>query len=154
MKITEKDKARFLEKVDVKGKYDCWEWKAFKFKGYGRFYLNGKHYAHRASWNLYNGQIPKGMCVLHHCDNPGCVNPEHLFLGTQLDNIKDMIKKGRFVSGELSGGSKLSTNQVIEIRNKYVPRKYTLSMLSNEYKVSTRCIWEILKNKTWRTNAS
>ena len=150
MKITEKDKARFFEKVDVKGKYDCWEWKAFKFKGYGRFYLNGKKYAHRASWELHNGQIPQGMCVLHLCDNPGCVNPAHLFLGTQLDNIKDRDKKSRQAKGVLIGGSKLTQKQVSEIRSKYIPWKYTLNMLANEYRVSSRHIFNIVNNKKWK----
>lgn len=85
---------RFWAKVE-KGP-DCWEWKAFRNKGYGKFTYNGRMYlAHRLSWILTNGPIPDGLGVLHSCDNPPCVNPDHLFLGTQLDNMRDASNKGR-----------------------------------------------------------
>ena len=78
---------------------ECWEWIAFKNKdGYGLFGYNGKNQkAHRVSWQLHNGPIPDGLCVLHKCDNPSCVNPNHLFLGTNADNIKDRVNKNRTV---------------------------------------------------------
>ena len=91
-------KERFWEKVDKSG--DCWKWIAHLLKGYGRFRLNNKTWsAHRVSWTLHYGEIPEGMCVLHRCDNPGCVNPEHLFLGTRTDNMKDRDQKGRGSNG-------------------------------------------------------
>lgn len=89
---------RFWTKVNIKNIEDCWEWNAFKTKkfGYGAFRLNGRmHNAHRISWLLSRGEIPAGICVLHKCDNPPCVNPAHLFLGTQADNVKDCKAKGR-----------------------------------------------------------
>lgn len=75
----------------------CWIWIGGKTSdGYGKFYLNGiKRRAHRVAWVIRNGQIPEGLNVLHNCDNPSCVNPDHLFLGTQIDNIIDMVSKGR-----------------------------------------------------------
>ena len=91
---------RFWDKVDKSGR--CWEWLAAKnSSGYGRLNNNGRnHLAHRVAWILTNGPIPEGdhygtICVLHHCDNPPCVNPAHLFLGTIQDNVNDMIEKGR-----------------------------------------------------------
>ena len=85
---------RFWEKIDKNGK--CWEWLGWKVKGYGRIKVNNiKTLAHRVSWNLHYGDIPKGLYVLHKCDNPPCVNPKHLWLGTQLDNMRDRDKKGR-----------------------------------------------------------
>lgn len=80
----------------------CWEWLAYRDrKGYGRFMVPGSKtsLAHRFSWELHRGPIPTGMCVLHRCDNPPCVNPAHLFLGTLQDNVRDMIQKGRGSNG-------------------------------------------------------
>lgn len=97
----------------------CWEWKGFRLKtGYGKFSYKRKSYlAHRISWYLFNGPIPDYLCVCHKCDNPPCINPEHLFLGTQVDNIQDMIKKNRRdFKGENAPYRKLSSNQVLKIR--------------------------------------
>lgn len=87
--------ARFWEKVNKTN--TCWEWTAHKlFNGYGRFNINGKtDYAHRISWQFATGKYPKGKQVLHSCDNPACVRPDHLFLGTLNDNMVDRNKKGR-----------------------------------------------------------
>ena len=86
---------KFWKKVDKSG--DCWLWMAGKLeKGYGQFWFDGRtHRAHRMAWLLTNGEIPEGMCVLHKCDNPPCVNPSHLWLGTNQDNMDDMNNKGR-----------------------------------------------------------
>lgn len=95
---------RFWEKVR---KTDgCWEWLAYTCKfGYGRIGgVRGQVLdAHRVSWELHNGPIPEGICVLHHCDNPPCTNPDHLFLGTLSDNLADMYAKGRQGPRGLSG---------------------------------------------------
>ena len=87
---------RFSEKYEV-SESGCWLWRStIVFKGYGQFYLNGKsRFAHRASWLLHKGAIPGGLFVCHTCDVPRCVNPEHLFLGTNKDNMQDMARKGR-----------------------------------------------------------
>lgn len=91
---------RFFSKVKIAGLNECWEWQAYKNKfGYGLFNVN--YYAtmaHRVSWELNNGPIPKGLYVLHKCDNPCCVNPNHLWLGTYKDNMRDCVAKGRYVS--------------------------------------------------------
>lgn len=90
---------RFWTKVVVGSTEDCWLWTANKNnKGYGLYRPGGtapKRLAHRLAWEAQNGPIPDGMCILHRCDNPGCVNPAHLFPGTMLDNTRDMDAKGR-----------------------------------------------------------
>jgi hypothetical protein len=84
----------FWEKVNIKNKDECWEWQGKNDPaGYGRYSIG--YYAHRLAWEYINGEIPISMFVCHHCDNPLCVNPLHLFLGTAKDNTDDMIKKGR-----------------------------------------------------------
>lgn len=111
IKLTPFDKARFWKKVNKDGplqlhmESSCWMWtKAKDRNGYGRFWSGTQTIrAHRAAWTLANGPIsPDNICVCHRCDNPGCVNPEHLFLGSNADNTQDMITKGRkvVVSGD------------------------------------------------------
>ncbi len=90
-------KERFDEKWIPVTETGCWLWTAHvRTKGYGRIIVNCKvKHAHRVSWELHKGPIPDGLCVLHKCDVPSCVNPDHLWLGTDKDNTQDMIKKGR-----------------------------------------------------------
>ena len=87
----------FAEKVDKRDRNSCWEWLAFKQpKGYGKFWNGSCHVrAHRYSWQLFNGPIPEGKMVLHKCNNRGCVNPNHLYVGDGVDNVRDMIESGR-----------------------------------------------------------
>ncbi len=87
---------RFWIKVVRSGDDECWGWSGTTNKGYGRINVGGNMVlAHRVAWELTSGLIPPGMCVLHSCDNPPCVNPNHLFLGTHADNMRDMRAKGR-----------------------------------------------------------
>lgn len=88
---------RFMASYEVNHKTGCWMWTGgVESKGYGRIHINGKRVkGHQAAWILFRGPIPEGMCICHKCDTPGCVNPDHLFLGTMADNMRDKVKKGR-----------------------------------------------------------
>ena len=97
MDFSERDAKRFWGHVERPADESCWLWR--NAAGYGQFSLHGKNVsAHRASWELANGQIDSGSFVCHTCDNPPCVNPSHLFLGSNSDNIKDSVSKGRSTS--------------------------------------------------------
>lgn len=149
---------RFWSKVNKDGPIQlhmntpCWVWLAYHNKsGHGRFSFNGKlGLAHRASWIIHNGKIPSGLDVLHKCDNPTCVNPEHLFLGTHTDNMQDMVSKGRLVThpGEKNTNAKLTKSQVDEIRHKSTFT--TQVQLAKEYGVTQAAIWYIIKNRNWK----
>ena len=145
---------RFWNKVNKTE--TCWEWIAFKTKeGYGYFRHEGiTKRAHRFSWILTHGEIPKELHVLHKCDNPPCVNPEHLFLGTDLDNSKDRGNKGRTSKVSRNKGSdhpnsKFTEKDIIEIRNKYKSKMYTQSDLAKEYNTVQGVISNIILNKRW-----
>jgi len=110
---------RFFDKVLVGD--GCWEWQGTKVGGYGKFRLDGrKHFSHRLSFEHFNGEIPEGLSVCHSCDNPSCVNPKHLWLGSHTDNMRDMVAKGRHVmreqNGEANLSAKLSAVDVLAIR--------------------------------------
>ena len=110
--------------------------------------------AHRVSWGIHNGPIPPGVKVLHTCDNPPCVNPAHLFLGTQADNIKDCLDKGRANYGTLSGSdngnAKLTETEVLAIREKYASGKIFQRELAKEYGVTQTHISYLVREKNWR----
>jgi len=137
------------------GQDDCWNWRGPKNKlGYGRIGEGGHHgkllLTHRLSWELANGPIPAGLCVLHHCDNPSCVNPRHLFLGTIADNSRDMINKGRAASkkGERNGQAKLTEEDVHEIRW-MLSRGALHRVIAEKYGVARPTIGLINSGGTW-----
>lgn len=134
----------------------CWEWTAaLGGSDYGTFGLNRREMvpAHRFSWELHFGPIPPGLLVCHHCDNPKCVRPDHLFMGTPLANTRDMIRKGRRVlrpaRGEANGSSKLTEAKVLEIRHRRAAGE-TARALAQEFGVSSPLISYIAKRKAWR----
>jgi len=149
MKISSEE--RFFRKVLISPFNECWEWLAYKLKGYGRFGNNGSVvYAHRYSYEFYNGKITNGLHVLHKCDNPGCVNPSHLFLGTQKENIADMFNKKRNPSrkGE-RGANKLTEKEVIYILNCLDNDICSGYSLAKKFNVCTSAIYGIKHRKRW-----
>ena len=151
--VLKKVKIRFFSKVDIpKDRNECWEWKAGCFSdGYGESFLNGKNEkAHRVSWRIHYGEIPDGLCVCHKCDNIKCVNPKHLFLGTQLENIKDRVKKGRCrkQDGELSSRAKLTNQNVLAIRD-LIKSNIAQGEIAKCYNVQPSAISKIKTGETW-----
>lgn len=133
----------------------CWLWEGATVpKGYGLLgdqTKRRKHqYAHRASWELFKSEIPDGLFVLHKCDNPYCVNPDHLFLGTQKDNHDDMVSKGRNLRGSRRATSVLKEPQIPQIRSEYASGAFTLQQVADRYRVSEMAIHKIISGKTWR----
>jgi hypothetical protein len=147
----------FASRYEVNG-HGCWVWSGSRSAGgYGQWLLektplgNGRYskrriYAHRLSWELHRGAIPDGLRVLHECDNPPCVNPEHLFLGTMADNTHDMLAKGRESRGEDRPLAKLTERDVIAIRQS----KETLMVLAERYGVAFQTISDVRRRKVWK----
>lgn len=131
---------------------DCWEWlRSLSPFGYGKAWWNGKMYqAHRLSWEAYNGEIPDGLCVLHRCDNPKCINPSHLFLGSHKDNNKDMAKKGRHwdCRGSNNPRTNLTEENILEIRS-LIQKGVSPLEISTMYNVNRPVIYEIKSGKNW-----
>jgi len=142
-------KQRFWSKVDKSG--DCWEWTASRLPaGYGRFAVNGQMTtAHRVSYELKYGPIPTGLHVLHKCDNPPCVTPDHLFLGTQQDNMRDKISKGRQPVGESVYQAKLTDGDIRIIRG-LAEVGCKQSHIADFLGICRQIVSDIVLNKTWK----
>lgn len=151
---------RFWPKVVFpQGFEGCWMWaSALTRKGYGRFQVGRGHddrrqvQAHRFAWELFNGPIPRGLVLCHRCDTPPCVNPGHLFLGTQADNVVDMVTKGRHrhgsVAGEAHPGAKLTAIDVAELRSRRRQGEH-LRSLASAYGVSVTQVGRIVREESW-----
>ena len=185
MSITKSmDLAWLRRRVNIVETTGCWEWALTRERPprlpYGRCYI-GKRYvvAHRKSWEIVNGAIPEGLCVLHRCDNPPCVNPDHLFLGTRADNVADRVAKGRSARGERSGArrhperwargdqhwtrrnpekvprgeahgrAKLSVGNVRDIRFRREQGE-TLQSLADEFGLGVSTVVSIVNGNSWK----
>ena len=138
---------RFESKVEMIPECGCWIWMgAANQNGYGVIHFSGKQYrASRLSWELFNGPIPAGMKACHHCDTPPCVNPYHLFLGTQRENIRDCVAKKRIAVGERHGSAKLIESDIVKIRRD-TRSSYEIA---TDYQVTQGVISRIKTHKIW-----
>lgn len=138
-----------LSHMKIDEETDCWEWNGYRDvprksqpRGYGQVGYKGKvTRVHRVAYEIFVEEIPVGMQVLHRCDNPPCFNPEHLFLGTQSDNLFDMGRKGRYV-----GNRKLTEEDVKKIRED----SRTQEKIAADYETTRSNIYYIKRRKTWR----
>lgn len=160
---------QFWEKVDKQSGDSCWLWRAFRNPlGYGMFGVKRDvRLAHRIMYELVYGAIPDGMCVLHRCDNPSCVNPSHLYLGSRFDNNRDKMSRGRAyrptgdknpsrshpetqVRGEASPNAKLTSASVKQIRTMYATGRYRLKDIAAQFGVSFSAIDRVVRRQTWK----
>lgn len=156
--VTPEFLARFWAKVDRRKDDECWPWTgslSFVTTGYGQMGGPGRRplKTHRVSWELHFGPIPADLHVLHRCDNPPCVNPSHLFLGTDADNMADMVAKGRaggkIFHGEANAAARLTAQQVRELRRR-VENGETQRSMAKEFGISTRTVNLIVLRKAWK----
>lgn len=141
---------RFAASLRKRG--SCVEWaKSTTTTGYGKFSLHagGWMLAHRAAYEMHVGSIPDGMVVCHRCDNPRCVRPEHLFVGTMADNQQDMAQKGRSTRGEKNPMARLTEADVREIRNKHAAG-VKRDDLCAQWGVSLGCVSGVVDGINWR----
>lgn len=157
--MTEKNIRNFWKHVKKQdGDNSCWLWGSEKDKkGYGKFRIMnyfGKRVwfrAHRLSWELENGPIPAGLCILHKCDVPACLRPDHLFIGSKADNNRDMTEKGRrvVIRGEQLGTSKLTEEQVRAICG-WIDLGMSQRDVAKRFGVSHSVIGHIVRGTAWR----
>lgn len=149
-------RARFESKYERKGGVSCWPWTAGTFpEGYGRFTLDGEYYhAHRIAWAIAYEEDPWFYLVLHDCDNPQCVRPEHLYLGSQRDNMLDAKFRsglgGVSLPGETNPSAKLTSEEAREIRARYEDENITQAELGDEYGVSDSTVCSIVNEVLWQ----
>jgi hypothetical protein len=141
---------RFWSKVDVGGKSECWMWKACIKKGYGWF--DGRN-AQVTAWELTHSPVEKysGVYVCHTCDNPLCVNPDHLFLGTLLDNARDRHSKGRdaYMKGSANPSAKITESDAIAIRELHSSGAHSVRDIAERYNLSLNSVRRILNRTRW-----
>lgn len=146
---------RFWDKVEKRGPDECWIWVGtLPADGYGRIQLGGRAgkyaLAHRVSYEMEFGPIPDGMLACHHCDVTACVNPRHIFLGDQHDNMRDMAVKWRSQKGERHHNVKLTEPQVAEMRKRFATGAVSKAQLSRDYDISEAQVRDVIARRAWR----
>lgn len=158
--LTPGNVARFWETVDMSGGPDaCWPYMGARDPlGYGRFSIcQQRHRAHRIAAELEYGPCPDHLRVCHHCDNPPCCNPRHLYYGTAKDNTQDMIRRGRAkffdlrqLKGETHPNARLSADIVIALRREWGRERFVVADRARDLGITPQGLWAILKHKTWQ----
>ena len=150
LRFTESEKASFWSKVNVTGPDECWNWtRSTNGVGYGKLKLQGRYWlAHRLAYTILVAD-PGTMLLCHKCDNRGCVNPSHMFIGRHKDNTSDCIRKGRFAVGNKVTGSYLTEQDILNIRALYVPRKFGRYKIARTLGLSPIAIGGVINGNNW-----
>ena len=149
--LTRPLKSRFWSRVSKPAHMTCWVWIGLKDRdGYGLLDTRSNR-AHRISWEIHKGRIPSGLQVLHKCDNPSCVRPSHLYVGTHADNMRDrrVRNRTRGPQGEVNVFSKLTTKQVIEMRRLYRTGRFYQWQLAKRFGVTKNTAQRIISGHLW-----
>lgn len=142
--ISYEDKVKKFHTMYIKRDYGCWEWKGKLSRGYGNFSILGSSSAYVASWIIHRGLVPKGKSVLHKCDNPRCVNPDHLYIGDQGDNMLD-VRAIKFCVEDLKLLERLMILCEQTPKNKE-PKRNTICEM---FKISSKTLWRIRQSQLW-----
>ena len=151
IRITDGEFLRKFESLTDRAASGCWEWLGGRVSGYGTIYRDGKLWkAHRMAWKIHHGSDPGDKCVCHSCDNPGCVNPDHLWLGEHEDNMGDMKRKGRAKGfrGEANKSAKITAEDVLAIRELYSAGE-SQPKIGSKYGLDQTTVSDIVLRKTW-----
>jgi hypothetical protein len=141
--------ARFWSSITVTDPYECWNWSRPGNKGYGRFTLDGRRLmAHRVAYELLVGPVPEGMLLLHSCDNRACCNPAHMRPGTNAENMRDMVERGRSASGALNAKTKLSPDDVLYIVAN--PDRMSGKALAEKFGIAASTVSYIRQGRSWK----
>lgn len=131
----------------------CLEWQGLKTaSNYGILHYSKAHFVtHRVAYAIHNQEDPGDLFVCHHCDNPPCCNPDHLFLGTSADNVRDMVNKGRAArqQGEAHGRARLTEQDIKKIRSEYKDPKLTAKKIASKYGINHWYVYDIVRGKRW-----
>jgi hypothetical protein len=145
---------RFLAKIDMGAPDECWEWRGDRAPfGHGRLtHAKRQVLAHRLAYALWNGDLPADAFICHHCDNPPCCNPAHLYAGTHRQNMRDKVVRGRTSSnpGESNGYARLTDEEVLMIRSDWATGRWKQRELAARYGTSQANVWQIVNRKKWR----
>jgi hypothetical protein len=157
MGSSEEGQEKFWSRVQKRTPDKCWNWTGvLDHRGYGKFCFTPKTgfrrkmFSHRISYFLKYRSLPDHLMVCHHCDNPKCVNPDHLFLGTRAQNNLDMVSKDRQSRGEESGVNKLTVKEVLRIRELHFSQGVSCAAISRMFNVTPTNIHSIINGRTWR----
>jgi hypothetical protein len=149
--MCEELKRKLLSRIVIQDD-GCWAWMGARItSGYGQICFNGRQLlTHRVSYEVHKGPITNGMVIRHSCDIPWCVNPDHLEMGTQQDNISDKVAKGRHAYGEMIGTAKLKEQDVLEIRELLSTGELLQYKIAERYGVDPKLITNIKHGRIWR----